>query len=398
MKAQFLGVCLLGSAWALAPSVNPPGGLNPAQVPQFIVLGSDDNGSEVDWLVAELGKRKHLDGTPLHMSFYSNQHGDASWVSAHNQLIQAGHELGLHTFHHADLSTLSLDSVQKEFSRNRADLIDQLGVNSGDLVGARAPFLALDDSVLTAESKLGLLYDCSLEEGWQSDKNASNQFWPYTLDQASTSSAWAAQRQLKIAVKDENLSNHPGLWEIPVYAWELPVGQAALDLGLPSAFCDTLSVRAQDLGYGYADPKAKSCKVTGFDYNQWFQYGLKGAEYDKLLRHQLNRRLAGNRAPLTIGMHANYYGVSSDEYSDHSAGLLNFIDYALQNPAVRFVSARELVQWMQSPTVPVEYQDPLKHQSSPMLTVKGVDLGQAVGVGVGKFTPAQLQNLHPRTH
>lgn len=353
MKKLFLWA-LMGCAYAIEPAALPPGGLLPAQVPQFIVLGSDDNGSEVDWLVQELSKRKHADGSALHMSFYSNRHADASWTSAHQLAAAQGHELALHTLNHTDLSTIKLDSVVAEFSLNRADLAANVGIPSSQLVGFRAPFLALSDSVFSAEEKLSALYDCSLEEGWQSDKNASNMNWPYSLGQSSQNSAWAAMRSLGLTAKNEALSNHPGLWEVPVYAWEIPAGAAAQALGLPSAFCDTLSQRAQDLNFAYADPRPRGCKVTGFDYNQWFQYGMSGVEYTALLRYNLNRRLQGNRAPLTIGMHANYYGADTE----HGNALLQFVDSALTNPAVRFVSARELVEWMQNPRVPVMLRQP----------------------------------------
>lgn len=349
MKVFSVLASFVSWAMALEPSALPPGGIAINNAPVFVVLGSDDNHSSVDWLVSELAKRKHLDGSKLRMSFYSNASEDANWVAAHQSALADGHEISMHTYSHKDLTTLTVPEIKDEITENKTDLSSVIGLESAKITGLRAPFLAVDDSVFIAEQALGVSYDCSLEEGWQSDRNATNMYWPYTMDHLSTSSTWAAQRALGIVVKDEALSDHPNLWQVPVYTWDVPTGAAAVTLGLPSAFCDTLSQRAKNLGATAAAPNQRSCKVTGFDYNQWYQFGVTGQEFTQLLRYNLDQRIKGNHAPLTIGMHANYYG---PEEPEHSKALLDFIDYALTLPQVRFVSSAELVEWMKNPRVP----------------------------------------------
>src|SRR6476620_8935066 len=97
----------------------PPAGLNPDQVPQFVVIGNDDVGySEGIQYLTKLfashqnpagnGNDLTFDGKPLHYSFYVNtiyitpkgvedpEIVKNAWMDA----VQHGHEIGVHTHSH----------------------------------------------------------------------------------------------------------------------------------------------------------------------------------------------------------------------------------------------------------------------------------------------------------
>jgi len=47
--------------------------------------------------------------------------------------------------------------------------------------------------------------------------------------------------------------------------------------------------------------------VTGFDFNTWILYGMTNANWQATMRHTLDLRINGNRAPMQFGMHTDYY-------------------------------------------------------------------------------------------
>ena len=71
-------------SYNVAPSRNPPGGLSSSEVPQFIVIGSDDNASEagLKWLLDYMEGKKNpksssnnpltYDGEQISVSLYNN--------------------------------------------------------------------------------------------------------------------------------------------------------------------------------------------------------------------------------------------------------------------------------------------------------------------------------------
>src|SRR6185503_678375 len=100
-------------------SAAPPGGLKPNQVPQFVVLGFDDNGISgmpgspttggIRWVVEDLfAGRKNTDGSPALASFYvATRYLEAPETDAPEHVkralraaADAGHEIALHTHTH----------------------------------------------------------------------------------------------------------------------------------------------------------------------------------------------------------------------------------------------------------------------------------------------------------
>lgn len=367
---------------------NPPGGLRPEHVPQFVCFGSDDNGYSglegsggsggLHFLSQQFSERKNpigsgnpqtFDNASWHYSFYVNTFyitRDAQTISpygsngseenpdfvkrAWQEAIEAGHEIGAHTHSHPHGSQFSQSQWQNEIQRC-IDILGQpdaekrseekiarasgLGIDRGRLAGFRTPFLEYNDNVLKAVRDLGFLYDCSLEEGNQADQDGGNFIWPYRLDAGSPGNPQA-------------IGKHPGLWEIPVYVFIVPPDSECQRYGVPPGLRAKLE-KTQD----YFDPA--SGKITGMDWNLWFEYFMTPAEFLATLKYTLDLRLAGNRCPLTIGLHSEIYSDKNDSsasqvpVAEKQGALRDFFDYLGQLPQVRVVNHKELLNWLRFP-------------------------------------------------
>jgi hypothetical protein len=376
---------LAESAAGVAPSQRPPSGLRPAQVPQFVSFGSDDNGYSglegsgaagglhfLTELFAGLrnppgaGNRRTLDGTPVHYSFYVNTYyiasaqGDSAygtakrddplWVRrAWHEAVQAGHEIGNHTHSHPHGRDFTVAQWEAEMRRCTEALARPysaeaaagdppagLGISRAQALGFRTPFLEYGDATLTAAKELGFAYDCSLEEGIQDDEDGRNFFWPYTLDHGSPA--------------NPVIGRHPGLWEIPVYVFIAPPDEECERFGVPPGLRGRLHARKD-----YFDPKTG--KITGMDWNLWCEFSMSPAEFLATIRYTLDLRLTGNRCPLTIGLHSELYSdrQQPDEEcgtttpAERRAALEDLVRDIGPREAVRMVSARELLEWLRRP-------------------------------------------------
>lgn len=102
-----------------------------------------------------------------------------------------------------------------------------------------------------------------------------------------------------------------------------------------------------------------SGKITGFDYNLFYSFDFSAVELLAILKHSLDLRLAGNRSPMILGAHSDYYhGRKSPDAAMRRQVLSDFIDYALSKPEVRVVRYEQLLDWPEQPV-------PLDTQSGP---------------------------------
>ena len=184
------------------PSPNPPGGLAPAKVPMFVSMGFDDNPDPeaVNWVVsvfnglknpAGSGNAATYDGTTTRATFYNTSvytQAAASWKAAY----MAGFETGNHTINHyrGDNGAGGMNFDEAGWTREITGCNDFLvsaavGVKRADLFGFRTPYLAYNAALFPAVKKAGFMYDCSIEEGHQTDQDGTNYLWPYTLDSGS---------------------------------------------------------------------------------------------------------------------------------------------------------------------------------------------------------------------
>jgi len=187
-------------------SSNPPGGLAPSDVPQFVTFTADD-AIEIYTITAVnalLAHRKNPNGcTPKMTYFTSLNYTNYSMVTDWYVL---GNEIADHTMTHVgDPDTL-------EIQGNLKALNAFAGIPLSSVQGFRAPFLNYTANTLTQLHQAEFLYDSSASNSSPCNMTGSDCFWPYTLDYG------LANDCLTI----EGICNGgpvlPGLWEIPMAA------------------------------------------------------------------------------------------------------------------------------------------------------------------------------------
>lgn len=309
-------------------SYDPPEGLKPDNVPLFILLGWDDcmYPDGMKWVLDTLLNKqnpagnnnpKTFDGTPLHAAFYINTiyAEDPDAVAMWKKAYEKGHEIANHTNSHTEdlQKNPTKEKWLTEMTTCHDWIVKNMGIAVEDIWGFRTPFLCQTSTSMTAEDQMKFVYDCSITH---EPKDYDRIFvWPYTLDKGTAPGS------------QTGLGNHPGLWELPVY-------NAALDAS----------------GYPH---------MCGMDFSIWPRMTSK-ADMVNVLKWSLDMRLAAgkNRAPMTVGMHPDLYSPSNDEQlvngwivklNDRKQSIVDFITYALTKPMVRFVSGKQLIQWMRKP-------------------------------------------------
>ena len=393
---------------AFPAAAQPPAGLLPGRVPQFIVFGSDDNGySGLEdpgatgglHFLSELfsglrnpagsGNPLTFDSSVPHYSFYVNTYyispaaEKSAYASAEmenpvyvrrawKEAMDNGHEIGVHTHSHPHGNQFSQSQWQNEIQRC-IDVLGQpfaagetpemparetgLGVDRGQLAGFRTPFLEYNDNTLQAVRRLGFLYDCSLEEGTQPDQNGGNFLWPYRLDYGSPGNS-------------PLIGRHPGLWEIPVYVFIVPPDSECERYGVAPGLRAALRERQN-----YFDPAAG--KITGMDWNLWCEFAMTPAEFLATLKYTLDLRLNGNRCPLTVGLHSELYSDKQDTKGlnatvpERRAALREWFTYILRLPQVRLVNHKELLNWLERP-------EPIATAARPQAAAKEMLIGAKI--------------------
>lgn len=355
------------AAAAVRPGA-PPAGLLAHQVPQFVCFGSDDNGDPDGMaFLTELFAGRHnppgrgnaatFDGTPARYSFYVNTHylapdgGNGDDVAsralrnAWRRALDDGHEIGVHTHSHPHGRELTLAQWDDEMTRC-IELLERpdeaapgpgLGVPAAALVGFRAPYLETTDRTLAAAWHRGFRYDCSLEERPLPGEDEARFRWPYRLDAGSPG--------------NPEIGHHPGMWEIPVYSFIVPPDEACARLGVAPGLRRALARR-------HARFDAEAGTITGMDWNLWCQYSMTPAEFLATVTYGLELRLAGDRAPLTLGLHSELYAErtafptcpnASSDAAGRRAALATFLGRVLSHDDVRVVTTRDLVSWLEHP-------------------------------------------------
>ena len=348
--------CLPEHTDNVAASINPPAGLAPTRVPQFVMFGFDDNGyaDGIHWVVDSMfAGKKNADGSPARATFFliggaattddggvfnpAGGQTEQDLIGAWKAAYDAGHEIGNHTWDHADGGDSRTPADwQIEITKSNDFIKSALGIQQCQLVGWRFPYLHFDNDGFTAIQSDGLRYDTSVEFGydwWQppgftmgfgssSPEYGKHYWWPFTLDQGFDSS---------FACCSKGVQPHPGMWEFPVHAFTRPD---------PS---DSTKVKT----------------VTGLDYNLWQTKATVDSTVDfcATLKYSFDQRYNNNRSPFNVGCH-------SDIYSEHNATVDNawgttaatrraalqcFLDYVLTFPDARVVAFRDVVEWMRDP-------------------------------------------------
>jgi hypothetical protein len=377
----FLGAdagCPETPAWTggdkVAAAQDPPGGLTPDQVPQFVSIGWDDNfqSDAILWATGMLADRVNpkgngnactYDGTQVHASFYltsvyiteAGATEDAALVKqAWRKEYTDGNEIADHTHNHLDGVAMGftvdkwkeelktcIDWLTKPFDpgEEESGAINPekgIGVRAEEIVGFRTPYLAYSDATFTALDDMGFHYDCTIEDGYEDGQSAGTYFWPYTLDDGSPA--------------DSAIHAHAGLWELPVYPVIVPPDDKCEEYGVPPG----LRNKMLNVDSGF---DVSSGKITGLDYNMWILYKMSKAEFVATLKYTLDLHLAGNRTPFMFGAHPDLYSstptdepVPNATYQERRAAIQEFLDYALSKPEVRVVPNKLILDWLRHPT------------------------------------------------
>jgi hypothetical protein len=350
------GECLPDQSDNIPASIDPPAGLAPSNVPMFVMFGFDDNAHAdgVNWVVRTLfGGKANMDGSPALATFFliggaatldnggvfnpaggqTQQDLIGAWKAAYD----AGHEIGNHTWDHADGGDgRALSDWQTEISKANDFLTSSVGIPKCQIVGWRFPFLHFDDAGFQAIQAAGFRYDTSIEFGydwWQppgftmgfgssNPEYGKHYWWPFTLDKGLDPS---------FACCSKGVQPHPGMWEFPVHAFTHPSS---------------------------ADP-TKVTTVTGLDYNLWVTKASVDPTVDfcGTLKYSFDQRYNSNRSPMNMGAHSDIYSEfnSTDDQAFGNtaavrrAALQCFLDYVLTFPDARVVTFKTVVEWMRNP-------------------------------------------------
>jgi hypothetical protein len=351
----------------LDPSVSPPGGLKKEEVPQFIVCSFDDNylcGRDrtggLSWITGEFARRRNpagngnpgtFDGSPPHFTFFVApeyrtarvEHDPEKNRVVFLEAVEQGHELAVHTLTHRKGVKFKKSEWEKEISGWKAWFKKPGNPHfSRDPLGFRAPYLRYNPAMFEAIVRQGLVYDSSLEEGFAENQDGTNFLWPFTMDSGSPSSALNA-----VLFDKPQIGAYPGLIEIPIYALVPPPDSEASGYGIPTG----LAGRAVGL---LKDPAVWNVKITGIDWNLFYLHRLDQKDILAILKHTLDRRVKGNRCPMTLGFHsdiytADYEGETRVPFGTRQEILAEFLDHALAMPDSRLVSNEELIGWLHAP-------------------------------------------------
>ena len=181
-----------------------------------------------------------------------------------------------------------------------------LSVANGNLFSFRAPRLEVNSAMHFALKESGYLYDCGQEEGYEYFVDGTNFLWPYTTDNGSPNVSW----QRTIGEKMSIDSMPAGFWEIPVNAMIVPQ-----DIR-PAVYANHATIaRAEAAKLGTDAPTAEdstfwvneSGRVTGFDFNMFILWGMTEDQVVQTLEYNLDQRMKGNKAPMQIGCHTDYF-------------------------------------------------------------------------------------------
>ena len=103
-------------------------------------------------------------------------------------------------------------------------------------------------------------------------------------------------------------------------------------------------------------------KITGTDWNLWFDFFMSGEEVFAALKHSFDLRRGGNRCPFILAVHADIYSERYDvedlspeatksiraDWRERRKTMQAFLDYIQSYSDVHIVTMNELVDRLES--------------------------------------------------
>ncbi|PSC74206.1 left border a [Micractinium conductrix] len=290
----------------MCPSTKTPGGLAPADTPQFVLITHDDS---VNALQNRL-VRTMTDG-------FKNPNGcnvPATWFALKDktnctlvqQLLKDNHEIAGHTMNHVPLyKNLTVEQVKEEVEGIKTWMVEECGVPEAEFKGFRAPYLIHNEQYRKVMAAANYTYDSSIIEPFPTATSPSfaERTWPFTMDAGiPLDCAWAGSADVSCSETER----YPGVWEVPL--WILPdeAGTSAAGFSM--------------------DPTAATPDAL---------FGL--------LKKSFDAAYDGNRAPFPLFVHAPWFTF------DNTKAAIQFVEYANSKPDVWFVTMSQLMDWMKNP-------------------------------------------------
>lgn len=367
----------------------PPYGLKAKELPQLISFTFDDNtysglpasGAEggLHFITEELSSHGaagtiYLKGNNI----AENQFEDDSLVKkACRQAYEKGFEFASHTYSHPhgldfieeDGKTIRkpiltkeqwiaeiekfCDTVSKPWNENVKEHESQygLGIKASEIIGHRTPFLEYNDGLFSALEELGIEYEAATEEGWEPDQDGSNFFWPYTLDEGCFSENWVAENFFDHS--EPLIGKHPGLWILPCYVMIVPPDDKCLEYGTQPGF----RARMKKANPWFDEA---SGKITGVDWNIWFEYFMNKEDALAVLKYSFDLRYYGNRCPWPLAFHSDIYSDKYDKNDLEDEDPANikadaaqrrevfkaFLDYVASKPDTKILTSAQMLEWL----------------------------------------------------
>ncbi|XP_046383943.1 uncharacterized protein LOC124154322 isoform X3 [Ischnura elegans] len=273
-----------------------PGGLEPQNVPQIVLLTFDDSVNDLNkQLYSDLFEkgRKNPNGCPISATFYvSHEWTDYSQVQ---NLYAAGHEMASHSISHSFGEQFSQRKWSREINGQREILAAYGGVKLEDVRGMRAPFLAVGGNKM-----FKMLYDTNFtyDSSMPVYENRPPS-WPYTFDYKIFHDCMIPPCPTR---------SYPGVWEVPMVMW-------------------------QDLNGG-------RCSMGDACSNPPTSDGVY-----KMLIKNFERHYTTNRAPFGLYYHAAWF-----TQPHHKEGFEAFLDTIVAMDDVWLVTNWQAIQWVRDPT------------------------------------------------
>ena len=380
-------------------SKTAPGGItNP---PQFIVIGSDDNtnAEAIIWMADLVSNSRNVNGYGGYASFYINTEGwDQARQDAVKRAYDMGHSIGNHTASHIRCvggtdweapvtgnhpENLSIRMGEQEIYDKILEAQNAMigiGIPREHIYGFRTPFLTYSDSTYSAAYKIGFLYDCSINAAVP----VGNANFPYTLDIMEGQPASTVVPVGNVPPDNQNnwwgtgyggqlpagnpIREHKGLWVIPASLIEMdPADHADLT---------TQGAATYIINSGWT--------VAGLDWNLWNQAKANEQQCVRAYINTIKKTLAGNRAPLHLGFHSQFYfergepwdGAMYDFPVEKRQFMFEeFIKQASQLPDVFFVTGDMVIAWMQNPCSAADFK-PENYHRKAVISINGATTGK----------------------
>ncbi|KAH9461567.1 hypothetical protein Pst134EA_017866 [Puccinia striiformis f. sp. tritici] len=285
-------------------STSPPGGLNPKDVPQFIIFTADDavQSYTINSVNQFLAQRKNPNGCAPKMTYFvSLNYTNYSMVT---DWYVAGNEIADHTMTHVGSAPVN------EIDGNIIALNSLSGIPISAIQGFRAPYLNFTVDTMKHLKDAGFTYDSSTSSSSPANISNTDAYWPYTLDSGFANDC------LNVPDLCQGKVKLPGMWEIPMYG---------------------IFDERQSSGVHLMDP--------------W----LDDPDPNKVLEWMKSTFLShydGNRQPFGLYTHPIHLATGYPGVPDPKAqiNMVNqFLDWAQQMQGVWIISNAQLLEWAKNP-------------------------------------------------